>query len=313
MGWTYSDSWGSASAMRDYLRGSLTSAGNEIVKDALVGYGHRYYAAIKGKDGHTGIFVALINGSRANGYGYKDMDESMGPCEHDCPLSVLDAASPIEDLYGPVKEDGGAKWATDWRAKVRAYHAKRAEGRATAKTLKRGDKVWIKNARGNPFTIVSIGAATKKIYGDVSGVPLHGPSPQGPHRAGGGGYRLTFEPTGGTILVGGNAMRPYGNLMNRISEHSLSPTPEIGMGATVYMWSDRHCGDGHGHQQERQAHHPDGGPGDQVGELLRHGLRAGPERGDLRGAADEERHVEVGRQRRHARQPSGLPRPELLT
>jgi hypothetical protein len=34
-------------------------------------------------------------------------------------------------------------------------------------------------------------------------------------------------------------MRVYGNLMNRISEHSLSPTPEIGMGATVYMWSDR--------------------------------------------------------------------------
>jgi len=36
-------------------------------------------------------------------------------------------------------------------------------------------------------------------------------------------------------------MRPYGNLMNRISEHSLSPTPAIGMGATIYMWSDRHA------------------------------------------------------------------------
>lgn len=34
-------------------------------------------------------------------------------------------------------------------------------------------------------------------------------------------------------------MRVYGNLMNRISEHVLSPTPEVGMAATVYMWSDR--------------------------------------------------------------------------
>lgn len=35
-------------------------------------------------------------------------------------------------------------------------------------------------------------------------------------------------------------MRVYGNLMNRISEHSLSPTPEVGMGATLYLWSDRY-------------------------------------------------------------------------
>ena len=34
-------------------------------------------------------------------------------------------------------------------------------------------------------------------------------------------------------------MRVYGNLMNRIGEHVLSPTPEVGMGATVFMWSDR--------------------------------------------------------------------------
>lgn len=34
-------------------------------------------------------------------------------------------------------------------------------------------------------------------------------------------------------------MRMYGNLMNRISEHTLSPVPEVGMGATIYLHSDR--------------------------------------------------------------------------
>lgn len=34
-------------------------------------------------------------------------------------------------------------------------------------------------------------------------------------------------------------MRVYGNLMNRISEHSLNPEPIKGMGATIYMYSDR--------------------------------------------------------------------------
>lgn len=33
-------------------------------------------------------------------------------------------------------------------------------------------------------------------------------------------------------------MRAYGNLINRIEEHSLS-TPVLGGGATIYMWSDR--------------------------------------------------------------------------
>lgn len=34
-------------------------------------------------------------------------------------------------------------------------------------------------------------------------------------------------------------MKVYGNLMNRISEHTKNPTPEIGMGATLMHWSDR--------------------------------------------------------------------------
>ena len=37
-------------------------------------------------------------------------------------------------------------------------------------------------------------------------------------------------------------MKAYGNLVNRILEHSLSPVPEVGMGATIHWWSDRTAG-----------------------------------------------------------------------
>lgn len=36
-------------------------------------------------------------------------------------------------------------------------------------------------------------------------------------------------------------MRLYGSLNNRISEHSLSPAPKVGDGATIYAYTDRYA------------------------------------------------------------------------
>lgn len=36
-------------------------------------------------------------------------------------------------------------------------------------------------------------------------------------------------------------MKLFGSLTNRIMESSKSPTPEVGMGATEILWSDRHA------------------------------------------------------------------------
>jgi hypothetical protein len=36
-------------------------------------------------------------------------------------------------------------------------------------------------------------------------------------------------------------MRVYGNIMNRIAESCKQTTPEVGMGATITMHSDRHA------------------------------------------------------------------------
>jgi hypothetical protein len=138
----------------------LSKAGYTIVKDALTAYGRRYYAAVMGKDNLTRIFVALLEGSRDMGWGYKDMDETMGPCVYDCPMSVLKMADPVDVAY--AGEGRNRATASDWRAEVSKYHARREHARATAKSLKVGDVVWLRNTRDNPFTIASV---TPKLRG----------------------------------------------------------------------------------------------------------------------------------------------------
>lgn len=60
---------------------------------------------------HRYIGCDLIrNYGKAEGFGYKDMCESMGPCYYDCPLGYL-AMAPVENQ--------------EWRDAVVAFHAKR--------------------------------------------------------------------------------------------------------------------------------------------------------------------------------------------
>lgn len=57
-------------------------------------------------------------------FGYKDMVESMGPCEDDCPGTILDLLSPTDNEH-----------AREWRQRCRARLARRA------RKLEHGDRV----------------------------------------------------------------------------------------------------------------------------------------------------------------------------
>ena len=60
------------------------------------------------------ILLFLLRKDRGYGWGYKEIDETMGPCELDCPIGMLDrCAAPMGEV------------AAAWRARVRAYHAAR--------------------------------------------------------------------------------------------------------------------------------------------------------------------------------------------
>jgi len=86
--------------------------GYSVVKSAMVG--SVYYGAIK-KDATGEIFgyICLTSSDKKGGhnFGYKSMDETCGPNESKCPLSILNLLTPTD-----------SKWANEWRERCRAYH-----------------------------------------------------------------------------------------------------------------------------------------------------------------------------------------------
>lgn len=70
--------------------------------------------------------VILVSSDARHGhnFGYKDMDESMGPCESTCPARILALLSPIEDVFPGADESAdysSARNAREWRQRCRGY------------------------------------------------------------------------------------------------------------------------------------------------------------------------------------------------
>jgi len=80
------------------------------------------------------IALFLMHSGRQDGWGYKDLEESMGPCEVDCPLRFLDLVPPPDPALH--------KYAAGWREKVRAFHAGKLERKRITKDVKPGQR-WL--------------------------------------------------------------------------------------------------------------------------------------------------------------------------
>jgi hypothetical protein len=125
MGWLYQDS--PSQGPRQYLDDQFsyttpTGVTSRVLKSALVSF-RTYYAAIEhlSPDGTRVVFAAVCLVDFGPGrtdpmrrFGYKDMDETVGPNEDSCPAGILDLLTPAEHKY-----------ALDWRARCRARIAKR--------------------------------------------------------------------------------------------------------------------------------------------------------------------------------------------
>ncbi|MHB1205730.1 MAG: DUF6927 domain-containing protein [Rhodospirillaceae bacterium] len=120
MGWLFMTSLKGHSGPRQYLDAQFTYECSErtsrVLRSALVGL-HVYYAAvehIRAADGQREVWavVCLVkyNPRDREGYifGYKDMEESMGPFQCDCPAAILDLLTPTDRQH-----------ALDWRARCR--------------------------------------------------------------------------------------------------------------------------------------------------------------------------------------------------
>ena len=108
MGWLYMQSMGGFSGPRQYLDNQFTFARETVratvLRSALVRM-RTYYAAVELlRPKHPREVLGLVCLVRHNprdreGYifGYKDIDEAMGPCEAGCPPPILDLLTPTEN------------------------------------------------------------------------------------------------------------------------------------------------------------------------------------------------------------------------
>ena len=120
MGWLYMTSLKGHSGPRQYLDAQFTyeraDLHSNVLRSALVGK-RVYYAAVeqvRTASGEREVWAAIClvryNPRDREGYvfGYKDMEESMGPYECDCPAQILDLLTPTD-----------AQHALQWRARCR--------------------------------------------------------------------------------------------------------------------------------------------------------------------------------------------------
>lgn len=127
MGWLYMQSLNGHSGPRAYLDAQFTyqtdTVRSTVLRSALVRM-RTYYAAVeqvrtdKPREVFAVVCLVRYNPRDREGYifGYKDMDETMGPCEAECPAAILDLLTPTDHQH-----------AVAWRARCRAAGAQRAQ------------------------------------------------------------------------------------------------------------------------------------------------------------------------------------------
>ena len=115
MGWDfYADSRIDRKALIQKFRepGSL-APGYEMLDSAVVG--NNFWYLMRAPSGEVSIGLNLMkSGGSGYGWGTKELTESMGPNELNCPLHFLDKASPPK------------YYAAEWREAVRKYHSAKA-------------------------------------------------------------------------------------------------------------------------------------------------------------------------------------------
>ena len=132
MGWLYMKSLKGHSGLRQYLDAQFTHERpdliSKVLRSALVGM-RVYYAAVEQvriancqREVWAVICLVRYNPRDPEGYifGYKDMEESMGPYECDCPEPILDLLTPTDGQYA-------LQWRARCRENIAARHATAAK------------------------------------------------------------------------------------------------------------------------------------------------------------------------------------------
>jgi len=149
MGWYYQPIGGRSTADKDtFLRGEIEQIADKpgkaeikVVKSAFVG--STWYAAVRisvpDQTPYTVAYVYLTQMGRDGDFGYKPQDESVGPCEVDCPVGIMNLLTPIDQLPG-------VGYAADWRARVAIARVRKVEARRQQSRIVSGTRIQFANA-----------------------------------------------------------------------------------------------------------------------------------------------------------------------
>ena len=131
---------------REELAAELLGWHGGAVASKSTAYGKHLWAVFKPAEGESYLTLFLLM-KHGKDWGYKPISESMGPCDTDCPLALLDLA-PVADA--------------DWRARVRTA-AKRAKATFTA-----GDRVLVYGVEYEVTGTIKRSFLIRKVLADGS-------------------------------------------------------------------------------------------------------------------------------------------------
>jgi len=135
MGWLFSNAFRNTTDIKNELnrqRGNL-----KIVDQKMTSYGRHIWTLFETPTGERFINLDLCEYNNDYGWGYKDMDESVGPCYYDCPMSLIEKAG--KTLHHTAQT---------WRDAVEAHHQK------ASRKLKEGMTIRL---YGNTYTVLEAG------------------------------------------------------------------------------------------------------------------------------------------------------------
>lgn len=160
MGWTFTHREKGTSNI-DWFRREFSGSGELVDMATKNGTA---YGAYRTPDGEVICLVILTRWVRGDYYnfGYKDMDEGMGPCEDDCPKRIFDLLTPLP----PEKADPSVEtnWAAQWRQGV--------EERLNRPKVTKGTKVrWTLESWANgPYGVCEyLGGRSRNLFRTESG------------------------------------------------------------------------------------------------------------------------------------------------
>lgn len=115
MGWTFTHREKGISNL-DWFRGEFSGSTGELLDMATKN--GTAYGAYRTNEGDVVALVILTRWVRGDYYnfGYKDLDEGMGPGEDDCPKRIFDLLTPLPPEKADPSVEGN--WAAQWRQGV---------------------------------------------------------------------------------------------------------------------------------------------------------------------------------------------------